>query len=71
MQHPAFVSGDFDTHFVSKYFNQESLKSEDEQEAMIAAVSAVLLLQKKTSVAVHTSESGSAPSNWVKNRIKY
>ena len=71
MQHPAFVSGDFDTHFLSKYFNQESLKSEDEQEAMIAAISAVLLLQKKTSVAAHTPESGSAQSNWVKNRRKY
>ena len=68
MQHPAFVSGQFDTHFVSKYFNQESLKSEDEQEAMIAAISAVLLLQKKVITPAKASETNAAQSNWVKNR---
>ncbi|MGV3546634.1 MAG: biotin carboxylase, partial [Pedobacter sp.] len=47
MQHPAFVSGHFDTHFVGKYFKPESLKSENEQEAMIAAIAAVLLMQEQ------------------------
>ena len=49
MQHEAFKSGKFDTHFVSKYFNAESLKSENEEEAIIAAMFAALSLRKVTS----------------------
>lgn len=69
MQHPAFVSGKFDTHFVGKYFNQESLKNEDEQEAMIAAIAAVLLLQEKTT-AQQSASAAMQKSNWVQNRRK-
>jgi len=39
MQHEAFISGNFDTHFVSKYFVPEHLLiKEDEEEAMVAAL---------------------------------
>src|ERR1700759_971392 len=38
MQHEAFTSGNFDTHFVKKYFTPEVLQSDNEDEALIAAV---------------------------------
>ncbi len=71
MQHPAFVSGQFDTHFVSKYFTADSLKAEDEHEALIAAISAVLLLQEQKAAAQPLLASAAHKSNWVKNRKAY
>ncbi|NJB37659.1 acetyl/propionyl/methylcrotonyl-CoA carboxylase subunit alpha [Croceivirga sp. JEA036] len=38
MQHHAFTSGDFDTHFVKKYYNPEQLKEGQEKEAHLAAL---------------------------------
>lgn len=40
-EHEAFRSGNFDTHFVSKYYDAESLKKRGEVEAKIAAIVAV------------------------------
>ncbi len=45
MQHPAFVSGDFDTHFVKNHFRPEALVAEAEEEAEIAALLAVHALE--------------------------
>jgi acetyl/propionyl-CoA carboxylase alpha subunit len=70
MQHQAFASGNFDTHFVSKYFNADSLKTENEEEAMLAALTAVLLLQKEK-VAVSANIDVETISNWKKNRKQY
>ena len=67
MQHEAFTSGKFDTHFVGKYFNADSLKNENENEAMLAAITAVLLLQKNK-VTVSNAEVVDSSSNWKKNR---
>ncbi len=39
--HEAFRSGNFDTHFVKKYYNAEVLKQQMEQEAEIAAMVAL------------------------------
>ncbi|MBK8877761.1 MAG: acetyl-CoA carboxylase biotin carboxylase subunit [Haliscomenobacter sp.] len=36
-QHPAFISGDFDTHFVQKYFTPEIIAQENNEEAEVAA----------------------------------
>jgi acetyl/propionyl-CoA carboxylase alpha subunit len=72
MQHPAFVSGQFDTHFVNKYFTADSLKTEDAQEALMAAISAVLLLQEQKVASQPLSAASPTPkSNWVKNRKAY
>jgi len=68
MQHPAFISGKLDTHFVGKYFKSESLKNEDEQEVMIAAISAVLLLQEQRNTAQQATLAVTQKSNWVQNR---
>ncbi|AUC81705.1 acetyl-CoA carboxylase biotin carboxylase subunit [Lacinutrix sp. Bg11-31] len=40
-EHDAFKSGNFDTHFVKKYYSAEALKHETEQEAKIAAMLAI------------------------------
>jgi len=40
-EHEAFRSGNFDTHFVKKYYNAEMLKSQMAQEAEIAALVAL------------------------------
>ena len=40
-EHEAFRSGDFDTHFVKKYYSTEALKVTIEKEAKIAALIAV------------------------------
>lgn len=40
-EHDAFRSGNFDTHFVKKYYSPEALKTKQEEEAKIAALIAV------------------------------
>ncbi len=65
MQHEAFRSGDFDTHFVKKYFTPEVLQTDNEDEARIAA----LLMQKLLSAAKTTVDNVTGqPSDWVKKR---
>ena len=67
MEHPAFVSGNFDTHFVNKHFNADSFKTTDEQEAMIAAIAGLLFLdEKSTKVASETTSQQT--SKWLQNR---
>lgn len=68
MQHEAFRSGKFDTHFVGKYFNADSLKSESKEEALMAALFGALSFKKQHATAVH-QVSQQAESNWRKNRI--
>ncbi|WP_113653944.1 acetyl-CoA carboxylase biotin carboxylase subunit [Pedobacter namyangjuensis] len=71
MQHEAFTSGKFDTHFVSKYFNADSLKEDDEREALLAAITGVLLLQKDKGKIVTATQNTAQTSNWTKNRKNY
>ena len=40
-EHEAFCSGNFDTHFVKKYYSVEKLKAQSEKEAKIAAMVAL------------------------------
>ncbi|AXT20259.1 acetyl-CoA carboxylase biotin carboxylase subunit [Flavobacteriaceae bacterium AU392] len=40
-EHDAFTSGNFDTHFVKKYYSPDSLKTKQEEDAKIAALVAV------------------------------
>jgi len=40
-EHEAFRSGNFDTHFVKKYYSAEAIKEKQEEEAKIAALIAV------------------------------
>ncbi len=70
MQHPAFVSGDFDTHFVSKYFTPDNLKSADEDEAMIAAIIAASFMKGQGSSEIAANDHVTR-SAWRKNRKEY
>ncbi len=67
MNHKAFVTGNFDTHFVEKYFDAEFLDNSQEDEAMIAALIAVKLL-KEVDTQTETVANNSHVSNWKRNR---
>lgn len=69
MQHEAFTSGNFDTHFVGKYFTPELLDGECEEEAMIAAFMAAGAFSKhRTTIAAGSGPTG---SEWQRNRKNY
>ncbi|WP_202020465.1 acetyl-CoA carboxylase biotin carboxylase subunit [Mucilaginibacter mali] len=70
MQHPAFTCGQFDTHFVKKYFAPEMLQTEDINEAFIAALVMEQLLNTKQGVKAAPAAVAET-SNWVKNRRSY
>jgi len=66
MNHDAFVSGKFDTHFVQNYFTPESLIPENESlEAVGAAALASMLHENKASQKTVINEK---PSRWKANR---
>ena len=67
MQHEAFTSGNFDTHFVKNYFKPSNLLHENEQEASIAALVAAKLMQKQTQ-QFNTVNQTAKTSSWKKNR---
>lgn len=69
MEHEAFKSGNFDTHFVKNFFKPEYLNKYDEQEAEIAAISiANIFQQNKKTNSISVAENIDSSSNWVKNR---
>lgn len=69
MEHQAFISGDFDTHFVEKYFLPEDLKDFDADEAMLAALIGAVFMQKQTLSVLPGSSPGR--SAWGINRKEY
>lgn len=69
MQHEAFRSGNFDTHFVKNYFKPEYLSVYNKEEAEIAALSiAELLKNKKSAKSLANNVQSNSGSNWQKNR---
>ncbi|MCC6281927.1 MAG: ATP-grasp domain-containing protein, partial [Saprospiraceae bacterium] len=61
MDHPAFVSGDFDTHFVQHYYTPEKLVDSQKDAASVAALLALrLYLEHKDQLQV----ADSTASNW-------
>jgi len=73
LQHPDFVSGKFDTHFVAKHFKPEYLKNEKEDEMEIAALIGAHIFENKQPVTISKAAvaSKAGRSNWVKNRSSY
>jgi acetyl-CoA carboxylase biotin carboxylase subunit len=71
LQHPAFVSGDFDTNFVRDHFTPADLDAKpDETTAKLAAVlTAMLMSEKKAPAATGDTPATSAGSNWKRNRL--
>jgi acetyl/propionyl-CoA carboxylase alpha subunit len=57
LEHPAFTSGQFDTHFVKKHFTKEALTVGEQQEATVAAALALrLYLAEKERLHVPQAE---------------
>jgi acetyl/propionyl-CoA carboxylase alpha subunit len=67
IQHEAFVSGNFDTHFVKKYFTPEVLNSEEEQAMLAAAFAAADWLSTRKQTASPASVK-SSNSRWQQAR---
>lgn len=70
MQHEAFISGNFDTHFVGKYFLPEYLSDENEEEAMIAALIGAEFMMQNSDAGTNTDPTP-VVSSWHKNRKSY
>lgn len=65
MQHEAFRSGQFDTHFIKKHFSPDAINEEREPEALIAALTMQQLLSEQQGVVIPAT---SVVSSWVTNR---
>ena len=68
INHEAFVSGNFDTHFVPKYFRPEVLEGHDSEEEKMAAIFVGKLIDeyKGENTFANLNEK---ESNWKLNRI--
>jgi acetyl-CoA carboxylase biotin carboxylase subunit len=69
MNHPSFISGKFDTHFVAKYFTPEAIDHTNKQEAEVAAFLAVQLQSENKTTSSFKKVAGSS-SKWKKNRME-
>ena len=70
LNHKAFISGNFDTHFVNKYFKPEFLsKTETGEEEIAVLMAARLISAGKRMKKDPTSQSTSAGSLWKRNRL--
>jgi acetyl/propionyl-CoA carboxylase alpha subunit len=70
LQHEAFVSGNFDTHFVKKYFSPEKIYTRNADEEKIAALVAAMLLNlNKREVNLNNNHQNNR-SKWKSNRLE-
>ncbi len=70
MRHPAFISGDFDTHFVKQHFNPEMQLEIPEEEQRLAAMLAIQLMSQSAKLGTKSMHRnlGAAASKWQTNR---
>ena len=55
-EHPKFILGDFDTHFIENYFRAEDILRYDEKDAMLAGkIALALFLEEKAKVKISHS----------------
>ena len=70
MQHEAFSSGNFDTHFVKHYFTPEVLKTDSSPEEInIVAALVSHIFDQKTSSNIPAATVQKQKSNWKTNRM--
>ncbi|MBK0402869.1 acetyl-CoA carboxylase biotin carboxylase subunit [Adhaeribacter sp. BT258] len=71
LTHEAFVSGNFDTKFIERYFTPDVLKehTKTNEVEIAAALAALLMDKKKPDVKANAEASAVATSNWKKNRL--
>ncbi len=70
MMHDAFTSGNFDTHFVTKYFEPSLLSADIEDEALIASILANHLMSAKQN-KTEAQTINNQKSAWRQNRKSY
>lgn len=71
LQHPAFVSGDFDTKFIEKYYYPEQVHLPDDRDSIkIAAILGAWLYESAKPNTVPNNQAPITISNWKKNRLK-
>jgi len=68
LKHQAFTSGNFDTGFVGKYFNNQTLTEYNDDEAEIAGLITMLLQEEETSKNSKTQTQNVKISKWRLNR---
>ena len=68
IEHEAFKSGNFDTHFIAKYFKPEMLVLHNEQEAEVATIIGAAWLNAQKNKINRRADSGENLSNWKANR---
>jgi acetyl-CoA carboxylase biotin carboxylase subunit len=68
LKHDAFISGNFDTHFVNKHFSPDKLFADSEEEAFVASIISSRLMKTSTSTPSNNSQPASL-SKWKKNRL--
>lgn len=75
LTHPAFIEGNFDTHFIQNYFNPENMAeasiSQPEMESLATAATSFFLEDKGASDTKPVSKEIETTSNWVSNRKQY
>ena len=71
MRHEAFLSGQFDTRFISLYYTPDMLDNPlDKDEAIVAAMLAVQMLAGKKSEPNTTVSTPVSMSKWKQNRLR-
>jgi len=72
MNHEAFTSGNFDTHFVKKYFEPQMLDRTEGDEETIAAIVAAALIRhaNQSKMLKPATETGTSASKWKRNRLQ-
>ena len=71
MQHPAFISGNFDTKFIEKHYNPDQLKPNYEHADVAALAAGTLFTNSKKQQQASTNNETSANNNWLKNRKQF
>lgn len=68
LQHPDFISGNFDTNFVKHHFKAEYLQTQEDEEAEIAALLVAQSLSERNQHQIIAPKTN-AKSNWRRNRV--
>lgn len=71
LQHPEFINGTFDTHFVQKYFQPEFLKQEiSELEKQMVAIFTEKIFETSSETSKYSSNFNQKMSLWKINRLQ-
>lgn len=71
MQHEAFVSGNFDTKFIDKYFKPEALAHSANYTEIAAIAASTVFSAKRNKRVTDTKIQNTEGANWKKNRKSF